>query len=1607
MFQLKPTNHQPTQRTGPEGWCRREILLLCFFLVFFIDLSATGGDSLRHLQSLLEEPMLQHPSPEIDWLDRIDPEVPPDYLSQISDLLPVTPSGDNFTLVSWVDKDQHQIAEDPEGLSNTERILTEIQKAGRFFSKLDGGNLLNIPFGIQDTYGDIQYFIGFNNLRLYPDHASVDIVASLYLPVLGDTLKFAGANIKYNNRSGLVGDARLFLVQDFLYEVNKEKTALIIRGWREQAQAGTYIKVNCDGIEKITLGIEFLFNNDFIKPVDKSTDYIKAFSQVDYHQDSGLIISDVTIPPFYFRDLEDAAFALENLTIDLNESRSNIPYIPYYLNKLEEQGDSPGINFDQWTGFYCQNFQLIIGNQFISQNRSEPITVEGNHIIIDDLGFTAALDFRKPLLDLKEANVAGWPISINEIHLDILANSLKGFGFGGLIHVPVLDSKKGDILKHSDQSGNSPSTPDPAACLAYVARFIPDSASLDLTIVKMDTNEFAIPIFLGNIIIREGSYLKLVTGNDLRIAAYLNGALSIHGHLNDESSDKSSIQIPDIFFEGLYISNRAPYLTVERIHPLTKDSSQLGKFLFTFDEIAVVDHDPEKFGGQLKKMYFQNLRLDLGAITEGDALTISSNMSIYFAISSDKGRQNWRYRNLDIERFGFEGTLPGIDYVKGELAFLANHPTYGTGFAGGGTVRFGFIDAEVSMVCMFGNTGDTGFKYSYVDAALDLEKPLGDPSFKVYMLMAGYHKNMTRQELTKFKTGDLVAGEPGGQFPENRFMPAEDSWGIRGGLIARAGEGAIMGVRVVYERHPSEGQGISSRFLFEGLIELMPKGETTGSQATSRIVRSDETPGITSQTIPAEFAGGGAIGGYIRIHLIRDHKGRTFEAALGIHGSVGGMHINFYGEYYKSPEAWHLFVGRPDNRLELGYALADSDIVNASLSINAYFMMGNSEYMPKVLPPPYVKTDANYSNLRIAYDSLVSNPATNIFSNNPADLSTGKMIAFGAGLGLGIRIAIPEKQEWLLVEAGADIGFDLLMSRNTPECNTANISEVGINGWYFHGQMYAGVAAKIGIRIRDRSLKIFEGGACVLIQGAGFNPTWGVGTWRFYYKLLFLKGEAQGIFKFGQPCNQITSGFNPDKILESIYPSRPVTNLAEEVSNDLVSINSDFRMDFVIAADRRIPQTLTDFESGNTETFNIRLVSDIRLENQNGTLIQGDILYDNHGLTLVFRPKEMLTPGDRLILHVQSTIFDDKGIYSIDGKTFSVDTIVDYRVDPEGVMGLRSEDVAVSYPMMNQQYFHKDEYDQMMISFGKSLVLQNISLTSTLLRDENGHYEAIDNSDLEIKGIGLVQKVFNSLENQRKYRWVIQATSETGKMADIATIDFQTSNYALFIDKAKSVRISDLSLTSLDTRDSILPLQVSAIEELEFNQGNVITSFVGEKNIEEDLLVSNIDLPPGKIQSMIGINEVVGTSYFTRFQSSFSYDRSYTYFTEVYDHHLPYGTENVAVNCYVDDTPGAQENADPENQIQYFKMFPWQDQLLSLDGELVQYDILRSFSTDYLEFIKMTPQVPPYYAYCEPYSKGNIPYYIPGKYQLRIRYFIPGFEKYSSSNLTIDFNLVP
>ena len=101
---------------------------------------------------------------------------------------------------------------------------------------------------------------------------------------------------------------------------------------------------------------------------------------------------------------------------------------------------------------------------------------------------------------------------------------------------------------------------------------------------------------------------------------------------------------------------------------------------------------------------------------------------------------------------------------------------------------------------------------------------------------------------------------------------------------------------------------------------------------------------------------------------------------------------------------------------------------------------------------------------------------------------------------LGCRVDVD--LEFLFVSAGADIGFDILMARNAPTCNAAAVSEVGINRWYLKGHLYAGLSATVGLKVRKSTFTIFNAGVAVLVKGAAFNPTWGMGSWQIAYKVL-------------------------------------------------------------------------------------------------------------------------------------------------------------------------------------------------------------------------------------------------------------------------------------------------------------------------------------------------------------------------------------------------------------------------------------------------------------------------------------------------------------------------
>ena len=432
----------------------------------------------------------------------------------------------------------------------------------------------------------------------------------------------------------------------------------------------------------------------------------------------------------------------------------------------------------------------------------------------------------------------------------------------------------------------------------------------NLKFKKFDTTNLSIPMFIADVSIRTGSYLRAKTGDDFTIEAYLNGGLYLRGDFG-----KNKVNTPGVDFSGMFISNKAPYFNVESFTP-AGGSGNFGIFGLSFEEMAIVSHEPAKHQDQLKRLEVSGLSLALGDILGGDAFTVSSTFYAYFAVEQLNNQQSWTGRGVEIEKFEFNGKLPGTEWIEGELAFYQDHEIYGDAFAGKGRAKFDVLPVDISMECMFGNTGEGGYKFSYVDVQAQFDGGKKDDSgqgsaFEVYSMMGGYHKNMRRKELTSFQVGAAMNKDTtltlGGKFPDNLYVPLEGSWGVKGGIIAKFGKGAIAGLRIEYEEYPSDGQGVSSRFFLEGLIEIMPKDAKLTSPATDRVVAKNEVgkegkKESFEKKQAQDFAGSGSFGGYIRIEFIKDKGGKTFNAALGVHGLVGAVDFAFYGEYYKDPK---------------------------------------------------------------------------------------------------------------------------------------------------------------------------------------------------------------------------------------------------------------------------------------------------------------------------------------------------------------------------------------------------------------------------------------------------------------------------------------------------------------------------------------------------------------------------------------------------------------------------------------------------------------------------------------------------------------------------------
>ncbi len=235
------------------------------------------------------------------------------------------------------------------------------------------------------------------------------------------------------------------------------------------------------------------------------------------------------------------------------------------------------------------------------------------------------------------------------------------------------------------------------------------------------------------------------------------------------------------------------------------------------------------------------------------------------------------------------------------------------------------------------------------------------------------------------------------------------------------------------------------------------------------------------------------------------------------------------GQKYSTPK-WHLYLGEPakDKRCRFTFLKYDGVIVNVDIGADAYLCLGNELPDGGALPAiPSTITEflsghkADKADMGADLGKAErSRKAAAKKLLDPNSCEGGIMVGASAWGHIGIDLGL------FYGSLDAIAGFDaaLVNYGNNAFCVNSG-SHMGYNGWYAMGQLYAYLAAQLGIHVHIGSLinekvSIFDAGIGGVLEIGLPNPTWVEGSARIKISLLggLCKINKKFDFSAGDHC---------------------------------------------------------------------------------------------------------------------------------------------------------------------------------------------------------------------------------------------------------------------------------------------------------------------------------------------------------------------------------------------------------------------------------------------------------------------------------------------------------
>jgi hypothetical protein len=267
--------------------------------------------------------------------------------------------------------------DDSIGTQLSEQLYTYLTN-GRMLSSLGGVRAVAMPLGVAKKLNGYEFVLGFTQMEFHPEQATVNLVASLHLPTLGEGNYLSlGASDICVNREGFGSEFVLHMAQDLNILADGE-LAFSLAGTSGDAEEikskATYMEVDCQGIKGFAIRGKVALPQSVVVAEDEEGEILadsSVFAHFGFELERGREqtlytdataeglhwIAQVDLEPFQVKGVEGWGFEMDEAWLDMSDL-ANPDSLTFPKNYSQSVTDKT------WTGFYLRKGYLRAPAEF-------------------------------------------------------------------------------------------------------------------------------------------------------------------------------------------------------------------------------------------------------------------------------------------------------------------------------------------------------------------------------------------------------------------------------------------------------------------------------------------------------------------------------------------------------------------------------------------------------------------------------------------------------------------------------------------------------------------------------------------------------------------------------------------------------------------------------------------------------------------------------------------------------------------------------------------------------------------------------------------------------------------------------------------------------------------------------------------------------------------------------------------------------------------------------------------------------------------------------------------------------------------------------------------